>query len=157
MSTEIKIYKDYSICAECKGKCCVYMPGCYSPEDFDNNITEELIRSLLDSGKVSIDWWEGNPSNPDDWSISGYYLRPRIQGAKIVHPSFGGKCINWTFEKGCELPEEKRPYQCRMLIPNKDQRNCDTLPEDKATKQDIAVKWLPYNNLFKKIIKDYEE
>lgn len=134
-------YYNKSMCALCGGKCCTKMAGSYIPEDFKEKITADFIVSLLLTGKFAIDWWEASPVI--------YYLRPRHVQEEAVRGSWGGICVNWKQETGCSLEKSDRPYGCRKLIPNlvNGEPNCDYDKKDKAQKQDIAERWIPYQDI----------
>lgn len=158
-----EIHKNYSMCRQCGGKCCKGYAGSYVPEDFQQEMTADLLVSLLKEGKVAIDWWEGDARktkiNPRDSYelLRTCYLRPRHVNEGAIQGSWGGQCVNWSLEKGCSLSEKERPYQCRMLIPKmKDNEYiCDTKKEDKASKQDIAIRWIPYQTVIEEAISMY--
>ena len=63
------------LCERCGGLCCQTM-GCHiSPYDL-KEISIESIMSLIDeSGCISIDWWEGNPTLDHRNSEKGFFLR----------------------------------------------------------------------------------
>lgn len=84
---------NYKICSSCGGKCCINHSGAYFPEDFKEEITPEFICSLLQTEKVSIDWWDGDVMGNDE-DVS-YYLRPRHVDGKAIDGSWGGVCVNW--------------------------------------------------------------
>lgn len=142
------------LCSTCGGKCCQHMAGIYHPNDFKEEITAEFIKSLLDSEKVAIDWWEGDPREGKDEIASGYYLRPRHVNEPAIKGSWGGVCVNWSKESGCSLSEESRPYQCRKLVPNK-KFDCALEEGTDASKQDLAIAWLDYNEQIQKAIELY--
>lgn len=144
--SEIKLpilsgHYDYDTCKKCGGDCCKIVAGLYSPKDFKEPITAELILSLLKGGKIGIDWWEGD--------IEEYYLRPRHKNEPAIKGSWGGECINFSQENGCSLSENERPYQCRMVKPSPTKfggNGCDTLKQDKAEKYGLVTKWQKYSN-----------
>jgi hypothetical protein len=144
----MKGHYNYSICKGCGGLCCQRCAGSYIPSDFKEPITVEFIVSLLQTGKVAIDWWE--QENPI------YYLRPRHVDEPAIKGSWGGTCVNWTRENGCSLPETERPYQCRMLVPALD-LSCETKKKDKASKYDCAVAWKPHRVTILEAIDEYNK
>ena len=141
---------NYNACAMCGGRCCKHHAGIYVPDDFKEKITQEYVIKLLDSGFYAIDWWEDDPPI--------YYVRPRHVGAEAIDASWGGVCVRWS-EKGCSLSEGDRPHQCRMLVPNYDEKtqetDCDTNKSDKASKYDCAVAWKDYQPILKAIVHSY--
>lgn len=150
-------YFNYKMCAACGGACCKRLAGSYVPNDFKEEITIEFLLSLLQSGKFAIDWWEGDATG-GELDVT-YYLRPRHKNEAAIKGSWGGECVNFTVAVGCSLSEEERPYQCRVLIPNYNNGidKCDTLPEDKADKQDCAAAWYPFQLIFEEVIRKYDE
>lgn len=148
-------YFNYKMCKMCGGACCRSYAGSYKPEDFTQQITTDFILQLLDSGKVAIDWWEGDVLGKD--LSQTYYLRPRHKNEPAIKGSWGGECVNWSKEHGCSLSEDERPYQCRMLIPNFNNGmvNCDHLDKDKAGKDHCAIAWYDYQEIFDEVTKQY--
>lgn len=183
MAEELKIYADYSICKACGGKCCQSIPGAYHPNDFEQMYQEKLSVDLLlkifQTSKVAVDYYEqdprydiGNPlygdctfdefiqnlkNTPEEALTTCYYLRPKnFEGRnKLEHAAWrGSACINWTIASGCSLPEYERPKECRMLIPsNEGHKYCKSKPEDKGTKKDMAIDWIPYQDIIEKALK----
>jgi len=133
---------DYDMCKKCGGLCCLKMSGSYIPSDFKTEITIEFIVKLLDSGKYSVDWWEGDVLD-NDLVDRSYYLRPRHIDSPSIDPSFGGICNHWKTNTGCSLPESDRPHQCRMLVPAFE-IGCVAHPLSKATKKDCAIAWYEF-------------
>lgn len=145
-------YENKELCALCKGSCCKTLPGQYSPEDFKEPITYELVKRLLLEGKHAIDWFEGD-------GIEIYYLRPKTINGGMIDPSWGGVCINLT-EEGCSLTEEVRPLQCRMLKPRGTikHRTCNTAKE--FGKEAMAKRWSSSQSILSQLVielKDYGE
>jgi len=136
-------YKPSARCATCGDQsCCSAAPGIYYPEDFD--YPEEEVRIGLRTGKVSIDYWEDDPPI--------YYARPRIVGAGMVDPSWGGKCSHLT-ATGCSLDWKKRPRGCRMLEPS-DKGECD---EHGHTKKHGADSWAGHQDWLEDIAEGREQ
>jgi hypothetical protein len=159
-----KAHTKYDICKQCKGVCCTTYAGIYSPDDFTNPeyFTPEYFLQKLLSGKFTID--------SDDTDILGiaaesrygykvYSVRPRhMDEPAIQNYTYFGICVNWSYDSGCSLEEEKRPYMCRMLIPLKDGGEyCSHDPADKADKISILKKWLPHQDILKQTKKMYED
>ena len=61
--------------ASCKGECCKHMACHFSPSDF-SEITFEALKSEIEKGYISIDWWESE--------VPEYFLRIRNKFAPIV-------------------------------------------------------------------------
>lgn len=157
-------YYNKSMCALCGGQCCQNMAGSYAPEDFKQEITTDFIVSLLLTGKFAIDWWELDARyDKKKWDYKNMlsrtcYLRPRHIKEDAVKGSWGGVCVNWKKESGCTLPKSDRPYGCRKLIPKLIggvDTHCTYNKKDKAGKRDIAIKWIPYQNILEEAIQKY--
>jgi Fe-S-cluster containining protein len=146
MMVKNKINKD--LCKKCGGRCCKKIPGFTWPEDLmvDNESFEESIFKLFISGNWSIDWWEGDPREGKDDIVRGYFIRSAIKGCEeIFDPSWGGECCFLSTEDGCVLSFEKRPRQCRELIPV--ENNKCFYSSDNIDKKSAAVAWIPYHNI----------
>ena len=125
-------------CKTC-GSCCKTMGCHYSPDDF-KEINYEYLKSEIEKGHISIDWWEDNPNR--------YFLRIRNVDADAVDPSWGGRCSLLT-ENGCPLPFEKRPKGARFLDA-KQSGDCDQGYGKKACADD----WYAYDEILVKLV-DY--
>jgi len=102
----MKEFEPNSFCKSC-GNCCKSMPGSYTAKDILRIFGS--IKAAVESGKVAIDWWEGNKPL--------YYMRPKVAGvSKLYDPSWGGRCIHLT-DNGCELTRDKMPTHCKTLRP----------------------------------------
>ncbi|MDP4086318.1 MAG: hypothetical protein Q8934_17130 [Bacillota bacterium] len=138
-----------SICSICKGKCCQSASGYTIPTDFQEETTLHFLISLLESGNWSIDWLEGDPR----YSIRDgepklnrcYALRvARVNDTGVFTKSFGGACVLWSLEKGCSLPFENRPIECRFLKPI---RSMSCKSNGKYSKEYCAKRWIPYQDM----------
>lgn len=143
----MSFYYDYEICKVCQGKCCKALPGSYTPEDitrlYPASTLEESVMLAINSGIISIDWWEAYKPLP--------FLRPQTKNNihGIYDPSFGGHCIHLA-EKGCVLTEDKRPYFCKVIKPNLDSKKCNSVPSKQNLKYESALLWQKTGiNLFK--------
>ena len=123
-----------------------------SPDDIRGEINFENLKKLLDTGKYSIDWWEGYESEKYG-CINGYFIRMRNENSPIVDPSWGGTCVLLT-DKGCPLTFEERPKGGRMLA-------CKETPWDECicyyTKKDCADDWNKYYELLTKLCSHYRQ
>jgi hypothetical protein len=72
------------------------------------------VENAVKSGKVAIDWWEGDPGE--------YFMRPKTVGKehKLFDPSWGGICIHYSPFSGCILNRNEMPYICKILVPGVD-------------------------------------
>lgn len=149
------------ICATCKRCCCAHM-GCeISPEDvirWKGEITQDTITQLLDTGYISLDWWDGDPRErgvgdcdlyPEISPVyNGFYLRMRHVNALAIDPSFDGVC-KALGPTGCLLTWDQRPTGGKMLEPNVDNpgRGCTST----WGKQEAAIAWLPYHEILSNV------
>ena len=146
---EIKTYQATEACSKCQGSCCRHMGCHYSPQDFDDLSFEGLKREI-EKGRISIDWWESK--NPE------YYLRARHIFEPIVHGSWGGVCVNWNPEKGCELSWEERPLGGKALKPMKKGLVGKIVGSCKPsyTKEDSKNEWLKYSDILKALVEYFD-
>jgi Fe-S-cluster containining protein len=148
---KLLIHTNYSVCMKCKGKCCTTESGAYAPEDFNQEITIDLIVSLLMTKRITIDYYDDEVGDGKQ-----YYLRPRYLDEDVLKPSIsGGTCVNWNLQTGCSLSESERPYQCRALVPFKDGLNCKTNPNDMASVEEISKLWRPYRMTINRAIDEF--
>lgn len=152
-------------CAECKGRCCK-SSGCeLHPEDL-KTVSAESIIQLCTTGIISIDCWEGDVRDDDLYRKAlqlypelksknlknipqhlprTYYIRMRNDDSfDIVDFSWGGICVLYSEEKGCSLEWKHRPRYGRIGY-------CDDYEVN--SKFLSAIAWLPYQNIFTKLIK----
>ena len=144
-------YIKEDVCKKCGGRCCQRAPGMYFPHEI-GEITEKLILSLLQSGKYNINQLSYHKDY--DFTKRGIYtikVTPRTRA--VLNNNY--LCIYWTRAKGCELPFEKRPYQCRMTIPDKTALLCTSRVEDKARSMDAFIAWTQYHSLVMRVKREY--
>jgi len=135
----IKVFEATEACAKCKGLCCKTMGCHYSPRDF-KDLSFEGLKSEIEKGKISIDWWEND--EPE------FFLRARNNNAPIIDPSWGGVCVNLT-PAGCSLSWEERPLGGKALRPNPDmKKDCDYTTYDK---ENCKNEWLEYSDILWKL------
>lgn len=143
------------LCAKCKGMCCKKMGCHYSPDDFDD-LSFEGLKKEIDKGFISIDWWEGNPFNEEDFTTvkRGYFLRIRNKNKGVIDPAYFGTCSLLT-KDGCSLSYDKRPKGGRELIPGvkNGYLHCDL----RYTKNDCARDWYKYSDVLDKLYEHYHE
>ncbi len=149
------------LCALCGGHCCRSMPGTYHPGDLGRTEEEvfEALVELLARYEAAIDWLDGDPRPPGERRglplARCCYVRPRIDGVlSMEHSSPGGVCQHFSAERGCALPFEKRPYQCRALTPTLDRRG-GRLPLVCVEREDsdevaLAIAWAPYQDIIRR-------
>jgi Fe-S-cluster containining protein len=147
------------VCGPCGGKCCKRMPGSALPSDFGHDVGTALLDALL-SKRWAIDWWEGDPRGGKNELDVAYFLRPATKGREgcLHDASWGGECTFLT-QTGCSLTFERRPSECRGLVPNEvAPGNCTSDPA--TTKQQVAIAWIPYDALIREVadmIEDSED
>lgn len=145
------MFVNKKICSKCNGNCCKKMPGIYYPEDFNIQKDFSNLETAINSSKIAIDWWEGDPREELDELNLVYYVRPATKDKEgvLFDPSWGGECIFLT-STGCQLNENARPLNCRKLEPVE---NGTCILHDNISKRNAAIAWLPYQ---KKLIQ-YKE
>lgn len=155
----LQSFEDPDTCSSCGGKCCQTMPGSYLPEDFGNNPRTVISRlgDAIKTGRVAIDWWEGDPLGSDAPG-SALYARPATKGmeGEVKDGSFGGVCTHFQ-PTGCEI-FDRRPTGCRGLKPNpKRGQPGERCVYEHSDKQDAAIAWLPYQAALNTLISELEE
>lgn len=149
-------YCNYEYCSHCPydESCCQQAPCELSPSDL-NEVNEENIIALLNTGAVVIDWWEGdlNFLGYDEYP-KVYYLRMRaVPDISSISPGWWGQCYAFT-SGGCLLDFHHRPYYGRRMEycgkPDKEHI-------EYSSKQEAAIEWRPYHDLLKKVIEDYDD
>ncbi len=140
-------YLNKDLCIACGGACCKKLPGQYAPSDFKEKLSYDSLKELLLSGDFSIDWYEG--------STDIFYLRPRTTNGGMIDASWGGTCIHWSKEIGCELSDKGRPLQCRMLKPGGtiSHFKCSA-PPDEFSKLNMAKMWLDYQPILLQLVNE---
>lgn len=144
MNNKIPEFQPTGACKKCRGKCCKHMGCHFSPTDFEE-LSFEYLKSRIEEGYISIDWWESD-NGPE------YYLRMRHVKAPIVDPSWGGRCVLLTNE-GCSLPFEKRPLGARSLEPHWNDIGCTIHYSKEQCKND----WLAYEDILVKLVEHFSE
>ena len=139
MSTQIAMEPrasyDHAICAACGGECCRRMAGACSPADIARLFPAADLRSsvllALRSGRYAVDWWEAEPLIP--------FVRAAVKGheGRLHHPAWAGECT--FFNGGCELSDDDRPHQCRILRP-RENGECE-MPPGYESKLAYAEMW----------------
>lgn len=147
--------------------CCEHLPCYISPDDVKDKTLEGLC-ALIDTGAVSLDWWEGDPNLTDeenmkiaegtnfriDETYKGYFLRMRGDNRPIVQPAIGlVECIMLT-DDGCALSFCHRPKGGRELIPGENVDEFGGCHSD-YDKQVCAIEWHPYHDVLHKLYVKY--
>ena len=134
------------ICSACGGKCCKAIPGCYMPDDFADP-KKDSIKAAIDSGKVAIDCWEGDPTGGK--REFAYFLRPpTIEISNLLDKSWGAAC-KFVDTSGCTLPIDDKPTGCKLLEPHIGQGTCQS---HGGSMRDASIAWLPYTDLIDSFI-----
>ena len=133
------MYDNVQLCKKCGGECCKKAPCHYSPDDFID-LSFKGLKSEIEKGFISIDWWCGDADTNANELDQTFFLRVKTAYGCITDPTFGGPCILLDKNKGCPLDSDHRPKGGRMLIPDKEK--C----KQTYSKQQCALDWRPYNN-----------
>lgn len=134
-------------CKQCRGRCCRnYGCGIY-PWDIkaNMNITEDDIWKAIETGNVAIDDYI-----PFDGE-NVLFLRMRHVHSPIFDESYGGVCVMFDPKKGCKLSFDKRPSGGKFLVVN--DKDCEEI----FTKREIAICWLPYQDILRSVITRLDE
>lgn len=151
------------VCARCaqeRPTCCQVCPCIFSPNDI-KDLSYEGIIALIETGLVSIDWFNGGGSDecfgykykclqPER---NYYFLRMRGKDRHVIDPAFAmTRCGIWDKDNGCPLDFVYRPKEARELIPNPE-KNIEC--SEGFTKKDAAVEWMPYNDILQEVCNYY--
>ena len=124
------------MCSTCGGSCCKSYAGWYHPKQVLAILEKYKSTGNLSDG-YKIDAYEGEDSI--------YVLRPTHTNSSNsdYDLSWGGQCVHFINEKGCNLSFNDRPLQCQSL----------TCSEPKVTKtalykSDIKEYWKDYQYYF---------
>lgn len=158
-------------CRKCKGVCCNTM-GCeIFPQDvmkwFNTDIiTVEMIYSMLKSGYVQIDWWEGDVRESDDFEFSEeylmnaeyvhecYYLHMRNVNEAAISPSYTGCCRMLT-KTGCALSWDMRPTAGCSVVPDPDGDFHKCTYE--VSKPHAALAWMKYSSILESVVRSFPQ
>lgn len=138
--------EEKSICAKCGGKCCKGTPGLFLPED---------ISPTLDPQELFFNLSEMIASGDYDFykhKVYGFHSeyvlvpKPRVVGNKELTADWYrgafGDCKMLT-PTGCKLSNDKRPSECKALIPD-ESFECENTTLDR---NDIYERWKPFFNV----------
>ena len=144
-------------CAKCGGLCCLNLPGCTVPEDFNlEDKTEEEVKGFLiemfSTGMWQIDWWD---FYAEDFKCEhkGYFIRPATKRnyGKLFHGAWAFEGCVFLQGNSCVLEFTERPYDCKVLVPSSDgdPTKCDwkVVGEDEHPKLHSIHAWLPYEKI----------
>jgi hypothetical protein len=131
--------------------------GCQiSPNDLIS-VDKETIKKLLDTGMVSIDWWDDLEID-NKYIGNGYYLRMRNMASDIVDASWGGICSILT-KTGCPLDFKYRPMGGRTLSPvlckRSDLKDSDIAEAGGYSKLDAVKEWNQYHDILEELRDEY--
>lgn len=173
------LFDQPQICASCIGHgfCCRRSACNCHPLDFDRDLSK--MREALATGKYAIDFTrttadafidkeEGyltlDPEHILKTEQEALYIRPRNINRPIVdiihldEDGDEGPCVLWTYEKGCELPYEERPFFGRTTIANKYPELCCSyydLIEKRGMVKKLVSDWKPYTFGLFKLAQEY--
>lgn len=153
--------EDQELCKRCGGKCCQTI-GCeLFPQDVKkwfnaDNITEDMIIKLLESGYVTIDYYEQDirtefgyqESNIDQYHYNSYYLRMRNKNENVINTTRGGVCTAWS-ENGCIIDWDRRPTTGRFLIPG------EKVCRSPFSGLEMILAWVPYYDILNDVWNKY--
>lgn len=145
---QIEFNEDNTICALCNGACCKSHPCAVFPQDVIPFTKEHILEMV--NNKYTINWWEGDVI-PNGNLYQVYYLMPRTKSENTSYcGSWGGECIFFKNNKGCELEWNNRPTGGKSLIPNKEFKCKHTInPSDKKA---ACIEWRNHQLLLKEVI-----
>lgn len=127
-----------------KDCCCQNIPGSFVPDDIKLDV--DVIAAKLTLNEWAVDYWEGDTQL--------YYLRPAVAFCtKYIDASWGGPC-GYLQSDGCKLPFERRPTQCKSLVPKSGDR---CLQPKEYEKHAVALMWVPYEDLLMKAVEIAKE
>lgn len=166
---EVEFNENREACSICGGRCCASYPCEIYPQDVKrwfgtDTITKDMVFKLLDSGKVQLDWWEGDVrddefSYPDDAFKDEYYSKTYYLHMRTVHDapiegSWGGPCRCFKRGEGCTLTWDQRPTGGRSLIPEPhgDGSNCKIHVVEKPH---CCLAWIPYQDILDAVFDEY--
>lgn len=157
-------------CKTCGGRCCNTMGCDIFPQDVKkwfktDEITEDMILTLLNSGYVQLDWWEGDIREHEDFNFPdeffnanpyysrSFYLHMRNEREPAVNPSWGGKCRMFT-EHGCALSWNMRPTGGKSLVPD-ESGNPHTCGKYEVGKAECALAWTAYEEILESVFDQF--
>lgn len=159
------------ICSKCGGRCCFQM-GCeIFPQDFKrwfntDTITKEMIIKALDSGEITMDWYDGDIRDEvfgytdeqlgDEYYTRSYYFHMRGIGDKAICGSWGSPCKSYRKGTGCSLTWEQRPTGGRSLVPPEsgDPKDCRN---QNLSKYESCLAWVPFYQMLEDIYCEYKD
>lgn len=149
--------ENIEICAQCAKEgpvCCQCLPCHISPHDL-KDISFQGIIDLIETGLVSIDWWDGGDKDfpyPELMEKKPYYfLRMRAKNKPVIDPAFSlNVCKLWDRHTGCPLEFSYRPKGARELIPARGSQCYDGY-----TKPECAIEWIPFEDILKQVYDHY--
>lgn len=153
--------------------CCQRLPCAISPEEV-KDLSFQGICDLLNTGLVSIDWYVGDPTAPDDMDMDAfdasqgpfvakadlttraYYLRMRAKNKPLIHPAIFPCECKLLGPDGCMLPFTHRPKGGRELVPKKCRGNLEAPCAEGYSKKNCSTDWLQYKDLLEQVFDHYK-
>jgi len=121
------------------------------PSDFGTTVQEieKNVAAALRTGRYCLDYWEGDVERNGGMSCV-YYVRPVIASyeRRVLHPSWGGVCT-FLGPAGCALSFDKRPFECRDLVPGPG-RECFSA-SGKGGKEQACRAWRKYRDVLEAV------
>ena len=140
---------NYDMCKKCGGACCKETGCMYVVNDF-RPFNFRIIKSALDSGKISIG---GQPIELgiNLWSIV-LYLRARNTDSDVVDIiTKGGPCVMLS-DTGCLYSESERPSLGLYIKPTKIGGPCNIHNGEK-----YIIEWLNNYSLLQNLVRHYTD
>ena len=165
--------ENLTACEKCKGICCC-SSGCEISLDDLKDFNKEILVKILQTGIVSIDWWEGDPrcdyrgNELLDWKedvpedvieeikdiplgvSECYFLRIKDKNGKTIDPAWGGECLLHSISAKCLIPLEHRPLAASTIVP-KDENHPRCISSKRYTKKVISLQYLKFHSIFQEI------
>ena len=150
------LHEDTELCSSCGAKCCKRGPGIAFPRDFGATHAEieRNVRTAMATGLWTVSYMYGDIGSTRQRGRSAFYVRPSAVGAYgLLDDSSHGRC-GLLSKDGCRLPRDRRPTQCRALVPTNGE-SCNLVGS--CTMKHAAVAWFAFNAFLKSIVEESVE
>ena len=138
---------NYSMCAECGGRCCKETGCFFMPQDFEKIEYNYLKNEIETKQYISIS--AVNSFFGIVFPIFRLYLKVRNVDSEICNVSTPGTCMLLT-PTGCALNFRERPTGGKALIPG---NPCT----GKIRGDEAVAAWRPYEDILKRLWNDYSD
>jgi len=111
--------------------------------------------AAIKSGRYTIDYWHGDPRDDHEELDQVYFVRPAIKGNEgvLLDPAYGGECTFFKEGKGCQLPSDGRPFECRNLEPKwKKDGGCKA----HTGRREVSIMWIEHQDVLACLVDDDE-